>query len=66
MNQTKVICTKNDVEAIGDILEKSAMKMRVVMVGTTMAITMSKKTPHDKHYVGGIPGMEFVSTGEEI
>lgn len=66
MKQTNVTCTQNDITAVADILEKSGMKMRVVMVGSTMSITMHKQTPHDRLYIGSIPGMEFISTGEEI
>ena len=65
MDQTKVTCTTTDVDAIADILEKSSMKMRVVMVGSTMPFSMHKKTPHDTYYIGSIPGMEVISTGEK-
>ena len=66
MNQTNVTCTRNDNVAVADILEKNSRKLRLVMVGSNIAIELYKQTPHDTYYVGHMSGLEFTSTGEEI
>lgn len=65
MDRTTITCTSNGANAPADILEKSDMRMKVVMVAMTdMPITMFKQTPHDAFYVGNAAGLEFTSTGE--
>lgn len=66
MKQTKLICTRNDNEAIADILEKNSRNLRVVMIGSNITIELFKKTPHETYYIGHMSGLEFTSTGEEI
>lgn len=64
MDRTEVTCTDTDTTVGADILSKSDRVLKVVADGSTMSITLYKKTPTSTLYIGSVAGMEFTSTGE--
>lgn len=66
MEQIKLINMGTGITAVADVLQRSAMHMKVVIVDTTITVTLSKNTPDKKNYTGHGYGMDFSSTGESI
>jgi|TARA_Y100000310_G_scaffold320965_1_gene377974 hypothetical protein len=64
MDIVKITCTDTDKTLNGDVLRKSDRFIEVVVEGTGAKLRLSKKTPHDKLYIGRLAGLEFTSTGE--
>lgn len=64
LKRTTVTRTDNDINVGADILSKSDRRLEAVVDGTNMKLVLTKSTPHQKHYVGNLHGIEFTSTGE--
>lgn len=64
LKRTTVIRTDNDAAAGADVLSKSDRRLEVALDGTSFKLVLSKNTPHQRHYVGNLHGIEFTSTGE--
>lgn len=64
MSRTTVTNSKNDMEFGADIIQQDKMRMKIVIDGTDQSITMEKRAPEKKYYIGNIKGVEFYSTGE--
>ena len=64
MAKTIVKCIDTNKEVGADILSKNDRVLKVALDGTTLSLTLYKKSPADKHYVGNGSGLEFTSTGE--
>lgn len=63
MNQCHVYCVTTETEALADILEVSDRRIKVVMVGTDMTITLSRQSLRQP-YIGYLADMEFETFGE--
>ena len=63
MDIVKLTCTENDRTLDASVLKKSDKFLEVVVEGTNSKVTLSKKTPADRVYIGKMAGLEFVSTG---
>tara|TARA_Y100000815_G_scaffold197359_1_gene180874 strand:+ start:490 stop:681 length:192 start_codon:yes stop_codon:yes gene_type:complete len=63
MDIVKLTCTENDRTLDASVLKKSDKFLEVVVEGTNSKVTLSKKTPNDRVYIGKMAGLEFVSTG---
>lgn len=66
MDKTEVTCTDTDQVMGADVLDKSSRRLKVAVDGSNMSITLTKKDPHDRYYIGSAAGFEFTSTGEPI
>jgi len=64
MDIVKITCTDTDKTLNGDVLRKSDKFIEVAVEGTGAKLRLSKKTPHDKLYIGRLAGLEFTSTGK--
>ena len=64
MSKTIVKCIDTNKEVGADILSRSDKVLKVALDGTTLALTLYKRTAGDKLYVGNSSGLEFSSTGE--
>ena len=62
----EVTCTDNNKTLKASILKKSDKFLEVAVEGTNTKVTLKKKTPVDKIYIGRMAGLEFISTGENI
>ena len=60
----EITCTDNDKTLKASILKKSDKFLEVAVEGTNTKVTLKKKTPVDKIYIGKMAGLEFTSTGE--
>ena len=47
-------------------MKKSDKFLEVAVEGTNTKVTLKKKTPVDKIYIGRMAGLEFTSTGENV
>jgi len=47
-----------------DVLDKTSRRLKVAVDGSDMSITLTKKDPHDRYYIGTAAGYEFTSTGD--
>ena len=63
MDIVKLTCTENDRTLDASVLKKSDKFLEVVVEGTNSKVTLSKKTPTDRVYIGKMAGLELVSTG---
>ena len=63
MDIVKLTCTENDRTLDASVLKKSDKFLEVVVEGTNSRVTLSKKMPNDRLYIGKMAGLEFVSTG---
>lgn len=64
MDRTEVTCIDTGNTIGADVLEQSAMRIKVVIDGTDTAIQLYKETPTSLLYIGHAFGMEFTTTGE--
>ena len=62
--KTTITNTQTNVTVGADILSKNDKHLKVAVDGTKMSISLHKKSPSDKLYIGQVAGMEFISTGE--
>ena len=66
MGRTTITCTDTDQVMGADVLDKTGRRLKVAVDGSNMSITLTKKDPHDRYYIGTAAGYEFTSTGESI
>lgn len=66
MDQVKIVNIGTGITAVADIIQRSAMHMKVAIVDTTLTVTLSKNTPDEKNYTGRGFGMDFICNGEII
>ena len=64
MNIVEITCIDNNRTLEASVLKKSDRFLEVVVEGTNTKVTLSKKTPVDKLYIGRMAGLEFTATGE--
>ncbi len=64
MDRTTIICTDTENTLEADVLERSAMRMKVALDGSEIALELYKETPNSPIYIGHKYGMEFTSTGD--
>ena len=62
MDTCKVTNTNNGRTVAADILQRSDKRIRVVLQGTDMTITMTREDTR-RPYVGRASGLEFTSMG---
>lgn len=62
METCKVINTNNGNTVLADILQRSDKRIRVVLQGTNMTLTMTRDDTR-RPYVGSAAGLEFTSMG---
>lgn len=58
-----IYCVSTEKDAIADILEISDKRIKVVLVGTDMTITLSRSVT-TQPYIGYLHGMEFETFGD--
>ena len=63
MDLVKLTCIENNKTLNASVLKKYDKFLEVVVEGTNSKVTLSKKTPNDRVYIGKMAGLEFVSTG---
>lgn len=63
MNQCDIYCVSTEKSAIADILERSDKRIKVVMIGTKIPITLTRKDTRYP-YTGTEFGLEFETFGE--
>ena len=64
-DKVEVVRSDKGTKTVADVLHKTDKSMKVVLVGTTITINMSR-TDLTKHYVGRAHNMEFTSNGESV
>lgn len=63
MGKTTVKCIDTNKVIGADILSRNDRSLKVALDGTTLTLTLYKRTPTDALYVGNASGLEFTSTG---
>jgi hypothetical protein len=63
MELVKLTCTENNKTLDASVLKKSDRFLEVVVEGTDTKVTLAKKSPDERVYVGRMAGLEFISTG---
>ena len=63
MELVKLTCTENNKTLHASVLKKSDRFLEVVVEGTDTKVTLAKKSPGERVYVGHMAGLEFISTG---
>ena len=63
MELVKLTCTENNRTLDASVLKKSDRFLEVVVEGTDTKVTLAKKSPDERVYVGHMAGLEFISTG---
>lgn len=64
MDRTTVTCTDTDSIVGADILSQTDKRLEVAVDGTDFKLSMFKRTPSEKLYIGNLGGLEFTSTGD--
>lgn len=62
----EITCTDNNKTLKASVMKKSDRFLEVAVEGTNTKVTLKKKTPVDRIYIGRMAGLEFTSTGENI
>lgn len=62
MDQITVTCSQTGKSVQADVLRRSDKSIRVVLVGTTLTINMSREDTR-RPYVGHASGLEFTTAG---
>ena len=63
MELVKLTCTENNRTLDASVLKRSDRFLEVVVEGTDTKVTLAKKSPDERVYVGHMAGLEFISTG---
>lgn len=63
MKQCTVYCINTQVDAVADVLEESAKRMKVALVGTDITIVLTRSDTR-RPFVGRLGVMEFETFGE--
>lgn len=64
MDKVSLYCIDTEKDRPAEVLERSQKRLKVVLVGTTIAVTLHR-TDIRKPYVGTAAGMEFETFGTE-
>ena len=67
MERISVYCIDNEQDRIAEILERSLTRLKVVLVGTTLTITLTRTLQEangGRPYIGRAANMEFETFGE--
>ena len=66
MERISVYCVDNEEDRVAEVLERSLTRLKVVMVGTTLTITLNRSLTEangGRPYIGRAANMEFESFG---
>lgn len=64
MDKVSVYCIDTSKDKQAEVLERSQKRLKVVLVGTTLTITLTRQDIR-KPYIGTAAGMEFETWGTE-
>ena len=63
MDLVKLTCIETNRTLDASVLKKSDRCLEVVVEGTDTRVTLFKKSPDERVYVGRMVGLEFISKG---